>query len=72
MLAKTAPFLPRVAQAIFTQVGKACFFVGKKDETGFIIFKRCNFLFKGIQTHNNKVLLQVIVKNKRKVSASLN
>lgn len=40
MLAKTAPFLRRVAQAIFTQEGKACPFVGKRDEMVFIIFKK--------------------------------
>lgn len=70
MLAKTAPFLRRVAQAVFTQVGEARPVVGRRDKMVFIIFKKCNFLFKGIQTHNK--VLQISIKNKQNVSASLN
>ena len=43
MLAKTAPFLLGwVAQAIFTQVGKACPFVGRRVD--FHYFPKMHFL----------------------------
>ena len=70
MLANTAPFFREWCRQYSSKWDKLVPLSGEKMV--FVIFKKCNFLFKGIQKHHNKGLLQVIIKNKRNVSASLN